>query len=70
MDAVTAVLSAAEVDGSTIGPGGWGFWIVIGLLVALFFLYRSMRKQLGRVQFEEPDDERPHQGRAEPRADT
>ncbi len=73
MDAMTAALAAAQVDESTIGPGGWGFWIVIGLLAALFFLYLSMRKHLRKVDFDvEPDanDERPRQGRGEPRADT
>lgn len=39
-------------DASQIGPGSLGFWVVIGLLVVLFFLYRSMRKQVRRVDFD------------------
>lgn len=39
-------------DPSSIGPGSLGFWVVVLLAVALFFLYRSMRKQMKRIEFD------------------
>lgn len=59
-------------DPQSVGPGSLGFWIVIGLIVVLFLLYKSMRKQIRRVDFDtdattdeervashhEPDDDR------------
>jgi hypothetical protein len=47
----------------SVGPGSWGFWIVVALGLALVVLYRSMRKQMGRVDFNADgltDDERMH----------
>ena len=37
------------------GPGIIAFLIVAGLVVVCVFLYRSMRKQLGKINFETPD---------------
>lgn len=55
-------------DGRTDGSGGLsvsagsaGFWIVIALLLVLIVLYRSMRKQIRRINFDESgttDEER------------
>lgn len=59
MNAVT--LLAEEAEGSEIGPGLLGFAIMIFLLAALFLLYRSMRKQIRRVDFDaegETDEQR------------
>lgn len=36
-----------------IGPGPIAFWIVIALGVALFFLVRSMGKQVRKVDFDD-----------------
>ncbi|WP_129670139.1 hypothetical protein [Phytoactinopolyspora endophytica] len=47
--------------GFSISAGSFGFWIVIALLLALFVLYRSMRRQLRRIDFDESgstDEER------------
>jgi|SRR5690625_868441 len=41
-----------QPDASQIGPGSLGFWIVIGLMLVLILLYRSMRKQIRRVNFD------------------
>jgi hypothetical protein len=37
---------------SAIGPGLLGFLIVVALGLALVFLYRSLRKQLRRIDFD------------------
>ncbi len=42
-------------DPNTVGPGMGALIVFIFLLVAGFFLMRSMRKQLKRVDFPEPD---------------
>ena len=42
-------------DPNTVGPGMGALVVFIFLLVAGFFLMRSMRKQLKRVDF--PEDE-------------
>ena len=43
---------AAEQDSSSIGPGSLGFWIVILMLLALLLLYRSLRRQIRKVDFD------------------
>lgn len=55
------LVAAEEIDPTKITPGAGGLVVFIALLVAGFFLYRSLRKQLNRVDFvEEPEkpDER------------
>ena len=37
---------------SAIGPGLLGFLVVVALGLALVFLYRSLRKQLRRIDFD------------------
>ena len=37
---------------SAVGPGLLGFLIVVALGLALVFLYRSLRKQLKRIDFD------------------
>lgn len=57
-----AVILAADEE-SSAGPGSLGFWVVIALALALFVLYRSMRKQIRRVDFDAEgttDEERMH----------
>ncbi|MGH8828121.1 MAG: hypothetical protein ACRDVZ_11125 [Jiangellaceae bacterium] len=53
MGTFSVVLAAQDADQSAIGPGSLGFWVLIGLLVTLFVLYRSMRKQVKRVDFDD-----------------
>lgn len=42
-----------EPDPSLVTPGALGLFITILLVVASVFLYRSLRTQLRRVDFEE-----------------
>jgi len=42
-----------ESDATWLGPGLLGFLSLVFLAVAVFFIYRSMNKQLGRVTFDE-----------------
>jgi MYXO-CTERM domain-containing protein len=48
---VTDVL-ASTTDGSGSGPGLTGFLVLAFLALAVVFLYRSMRKQLKRIDFD------------------
>ncbi len=50
---------ARYVDPSIVSPGLLGFVIFTALGVATFFLWRSMNKQLKKIDFEEPDNVRP-----------
>lgn len=43
---------ASTTDGSGMGPGLTGFLVLAFLVVAVVFLYRSMRKQLRRIDFD------------------
>lgn len=47
------------VDPQIVGPGFIGFVIFVALAVAVFFLWRSMNRQLSRIDFEDPTDTRP-----------
>jgi hypothetical protein len=42
-----------ENDSTWLGPGLLGFLSLMFLVVAVFFIYRSLTKQLGRVTFDE-----------------
>jgi len=42
-----------ESDSTWLGPGLLGFLSLLFLAVAVFFIYRSMTKQLKRVTFDE-----------------
>ncbi len=44
------------VDPATVGPGFIGFVLFMFLVVAVFVLWRSMNKQLAKIDFEEPED--------------
>jgi len=50
---------ARYVDPSVVGPGLIGFVLFVGLGVATFFLWRSMNKQLKRIDFDEGPQKRP-----------
>jgi hypothetical protein len=47
------IAAAEEIDPSKITPGAGGLLVFIFLLLAGAFLFRSLRKQLNRVDFEE-----------------
>ena len=47
------LLPPEEIDPTKVTPGAGGLVVFIALLVAGYFLYRSLRKQLNRVDFEE-----------------
>lgn len=42
-----------EPDPSLVTPGALGLLITVLMVLACVLLYRSMRKQLGRIDFEE-----------------
>ncbi|MEZ5185329.1 MAG: hypothetical protein R2720_06265 [Candidatus Nanopelagicales bacterium] len=44
-------------DPSIVGPGMLGFVVFLGLIVAAVFLFRSLNKQIKRVDFPEPADD-------------
>lgn len=44
------------VDPATVGPGFIGFVLFMFLVVAVFLLWKSMNKQLAKIDFEEPAD--------------
>jgi hypothetical protein len=50
-------LAAQEIDPSKITPGAGGLLVFIFLIVAGAFLFRSLKKQLNRVDFTEPPQE-------------
>lgn len=53
MSGVIEVLAAAAEDsGSVRGPGVVGVLILLGLALAVLLLYRSLRKQLTRIDFD------------------
>jgi hypothetical protein len=45
-------------DPSTVGPGLAGFITFLALLIAAFFLFKSLNKQIKRVDFPVEDDPR------------
>ncbi len=48
---ISGIAQAAQgADPDTVTPGTIGFVITLLLGVAVFLLYRSLKKQLGRVQ--------------------
>lgn len=46
------IAAAAEAETTGVGPGLLGFLVIMFLLVALLVLYRSLRKQIRRVDFD------------------
>lgn len=47
------ILAATEIDPSQMTPGAGGLLAFLFLLIAGFFLFRSLKKQLNRVDFQE-----------------
>lgn len=53
------ILAATEIDPSQMTPGAGGLVAFLFLLIAGFFLFRSLKKQLSRVDFEEAPKPQP-----------
>jgi hypothetical protein len=49
---VFAAATDTPAPDSAVGPGLLGFLVVVALGLALVFLYRSLRKQLRRIDFD------------------
>ncbi len=47
------ILAATEIDPSQMTPGAGGLVVFLFLLIAGIFLFRSLKKQLNRVDFQE-----------------
>jgi hypothetical protein len=47
-----AAFDAAASGESSVGMGLVGFLVILGLALALVFLYRSLRRQLRRINFD------------------
>jgi hypothetical protein len=54
---VTAAVLAAKVNDNNVTPGVLGFLVVAGIGVALYFLLRSMNKQLKKLPPPPPEEE-------------
>src|SRR5918994_6963815 len=52
MNVALVTATNTDVDDSGIGPGLLGFLVLLALCVALFVLYRSLRRQLKRIDFD------------------
>lgn len=61
MHALLGIMATAptEPDPSIVTPGLLGLALVLGLGAAVGFLYRSMNRQLKRVDFPEPPEAAP-----------
>lgn len=63
VQAAVGMFGDGRDSGLSISAGSAGFWIVIAMILVLVVLYRSMRKQLRRIDFDESgttDEERMH----------
>ena len=54
---VTAAVLAAKVNSDNVTPGVLGFLVVAGIGIALYFLLRSMNKQLKKLPPPPPEEE-------------
>ncbi|WP_053203467.1 hypothetical protein [Jiangella muralis] len=68
LQAVAYIAAESEAEDSGVGPGLYGLLVLIFLVAALFLLYRSLRKQIRRVDFdpEGVDDVERMRGHQEP----
>lgn len=67
VDTSIIVAMSGRDSSDWVGPGLIGLAVILGLLVAVFFLWRSMNKQLKRVDFDQPDGGDQPNGGDEPR---
>jgi len=51
-----AVLAKAKVSSNDVTPGVLGFLVVAGMGIALYFLLRSMNRQLRKIPPPPPED--------------
>lgn len=51
------VLSTPQEVADLVTPGVLGFLVIFAIAAALYFLLKNMRKQLGRIDFEDKHDE-------------
>jgi hypothetical protein len=59
---VTWLASAVAPPEDKVQPGWLGFFVVLGLGIVTFLLWRSMNKQLKRVNFDDrPTDDEDHE---------
>lgn len=56
---LAVALRVAAPDPTDVKPGWLGLGVVLALAVAVVLLWLSMRRQLGKIDFEEPPDPRP-----------
>jgi hypothetical protein len=61
-----AVLATASVTDNEVTPGVLGFLVVAGMGVALYFLLKSMNRQLRKIPPPPPDPEDGEVGQAAP----
>lgn len=55
---VPAVMLSSPSDvADLVTPGVLGFLVVFAIAAALYFLLKNMRKQMGRIDFEEQRDD-------------
>ena len=66
MTAAAAVLAASQSTANEVTPGVLGFLVVAGMGLALFFLLKSMSKQLKKIPPPPLDDEDGETGEAKP----
>jgi hypothetical protein len=55
--AAAAVLAASQSTANEVTPGVLGFLVVAGMGVALYFLLKSLSKQLKKLPPPDPEDE-------------
>jgi hypothetical protein len=53
------IAAAEEIDPTKVTPGAGGLLVFIFLLVAGYFLFRSLKKQLNKVDFPEEPGQKP-----------
>lgn len=66
MTAAAAVLAASQSTANEVTPGVLGFLVVAGMGVALYFLLKSLSKQLKKIPPAPLDDEDTDAGPAKP----
>lgn len=66
MTAAAAALAASQSTANEVTPGVLGFLVVAGMGVALYFLLKSMSKQLKKLPPPPLDDEDADGGEAKP----
>ncbi|MEU3694532.1 hypothetical protein AB0E75_02680 [Streptomyces griseoviridis] len=66
--AMTHLVTLAEVDENKVTPGVLGFIVFAVMAVAVWFLMKSMNRHMGRVDFTESAETEPEGGPVSGRA--